>query len=194
MSRIDAPLLNIMDIQFFNQLSFHTPQLRHVISRMGILMAPDCASIFFHNDYVTVELCQKLSLHISCKPSDWQLSSLSQLYNSALSPLPALECLEIHNPRTYWEDDMENVQWLEFLQLFPSMKELVLSAKSFQLVAPALNELDITVLPAIQTIVIQGPQSLEPNAKAIGKFIARRQLLGRPVTIQHRDGEDLDGW
>jgi hypothetical protein len=87
---------------------------------------------------------------------------------------------------------MESVQWLEFLQLFPSMKELVLSAKSFQLVAPALNELDITVLPAIQTIAIQGPQSSEPDTKAIGTFISTRQLLGRPVTIQRRDGEDLD--
>jgi hypothetical protein len=194
MSRIDAPLLDNMNITFFNQLLFDAPQLRHVISRMGILRAPDCARIFFRDDHVTVELCQKLSLRILCKPSDWQLSSLSQLYNSALSFLPTLERLEIHKGRRYWEDDMENVQWLEFLQLFPSVKELVLSAKSFQLVAPALNELDKTVLPAIQTIVIQGPRSSEPDTKAIGKLIATRpsQLLDRPVTIQRRDGKDLD--
>jgi len=194
MHRIDAPLLDCMNITFFNQLLFDTPQLRHFISRTGIFRAPDCARIFFNHGYVTVEPFWTLSLRILCRPSDWQLSSLSQLYNSALSPLPALECLEIHNTRRYWEDDMENVQWLEFLQLFPSMKELVLSAKSFQLVAPALNELDITVLPAIQTIIIQGPRSSGPNTKAIGKFIATRQLLGRPVTIQRRGGPHLDGW
>jgi hypothetical protein len=194
LSRVDAPLLNMIYITFFNQLVFDTPQLSHFISRVGTSRPPDFARIFFHDVDVIIEPFRALSLGILCKPSDWQLSSLSQLYDSALSPLPTLERLQIHNSRKYWEDDMENVQWLEFLQLFPSMEELVLSAKSFQLVAPALNELDITVLPAIQTIVIQGPQSSEPNAKAIGKFIATRQLLGRPVTIQRRDGFSLDGW
>jgi F-box-like len=194
MSRIDTPLLKNMEITFFNQLLFDTPQLRHLISRTGIIRAPDCARIFFRDVDVTIEPFQTLSLRILCKPSDWQLSSLSQLYDSALSPLPTLERLEIRNGRTYWEDDMENVQWLEFLHLFLSVKELVLSTKLFQLVAPALNELDITVLPAIQTIVIQGSRSSEPDTKVIRKFIARRQLLGRPVTIQRRDGFDLDAF
>ena len=117
MSRIDAPLLDDMGITFFNQPVFDTPQLRHFISRTGILRAPDCARIesVFDHDYVTVEPLQMLSLGILCKPSDWQLSSLSQLYNSTLSPIPTLEHLEIHNrrKRKYWKGDMENVQWLE---------------------------------------------------------------------------------
>jgi hypothetical protein len=192
LSRVDAPLLNIMDITFFNQLVFDTPQLSHFISRVGTSRPPDCAPIFFNHGHVTVQLFRSLSLCILCEPSDWQLSSLSQLCNSALSPLLTPERLKIYNRRMSWEDDMESVQWLEFLQLFPSVKELVLSAKSFQLVAPTLNELDITVLPAIQTIAIQGPQSSEPDIKAIGTFISTHQLLGRPVTTQCRDGEDLD--
>src|SRR6267142_1264125 len=198
MSRIDAPLLNSMDITFFNHLLFDTPQLRPFINRSGNFKAPDCARIFFGDDYVTVEPFRTLSLRISCKPSEWQLSSLSQLYNSALSPLPALEHLEIHNPRTYWEDDMENVQWLEVLRLFPSVKDLALSVKSFRLVAPALDELDgesmTEVLPALQNIVLQAPQPSEPDNKAIEKFNATRQLLGSPVTVQHRDGSDLDDY
>jgi F-box-like len=198
MSRIDAPLLNNMHITFFNQLGFETPQLRSFISRTGISREPDCARIFFYDGHVTVEPFWTLSLHILCKPSDWQLSSLSQLYNSALSPLPILERLEIHNPQEYWEDDMENIQWLELLRLFPSLKDLVLSWKSLQFVALALNELDgesaMEVLPALQNIVIQGPQLSEPGNKAIGKFIASRQLLGSPVTVQHRDGNDLDDY
>jgi hypothetical protein len=196
MSRIDTPLLNNLGITLFNQLVFDTPQLRHVISRMGIFRAPDCAYIFFDQGRVTVKPFRTLSLRVLCRPSDWQLSSLSQLYNSALSPLPTLERLEIHNPRTYWEDDMENVQWLEFLRLFPSVKDLALSVKLFRLVAPALNELDgesvTEVLPALQNILIQAPQPSEPDNQAIGKFIATRQLLGSPVTVQHHDGSDLD--
>src|SRR6266850_1889759 len=102
MSRIDAPLLDNMNITFFNQLLFDTPQLRHFISRMRIFRAPDCARIFFDDGHVTVKPFGTLSLCILCKPSDWQLSSLAQLYNSALSPLPALEHLEIHNRRNFW--------------------------------------------------------------------------------------------
>jgi hypothetical protein len=183
-----------MDITFFNQLVYDTPQLRHFISRTGVFRTPDSARIFFYDGHVAVDgPSPTLSSCILCKPADWQLSSLSQLYNSALYPFPALEHLEIHNRRTYWVDDMENVQWLELLRLFPSLKDLVLSGTSFRLVAPALDELDgesvTEVLPALQTIVIQGPQSSEPDIKAIGKFIAARQLLGSPVTVQYRDGK-----
>jgi hypothetical protein len=195
-SRIDAPLLNDMFITFFNQLVFDTPHLCHFIGRTGIFRAPDNASIHFGDEDVTVEPFRTLSLRISCKPSDWQLSSLSQLYNSALSPLPTLEHLEIHNPRKDWEDDMENIQWLELLRRFPSVKDLILSEKSFQLIGTALNELDgesvTEVLPALRNIVLQGPQPSRPVNKAIGKFISTRQLLGSPVTLQHRDGNDLD--
>jgi hypothetical protein len=193
MSRIDVPLLDIMHITLFNQLLFDTPQLRYFIGRTGIFRAPDCARIFFGHGYVTVDPFRTLSLGISCNPSDWQLSSISQLYNSALYPFPALEHLEIYNRRTCWEDSTENVQWLEFLRLFPSLKDLILSGELFRLVAPALDELDgesvTEVLPALQNIVIQGPQLSEPDIKAIGKFLAARQLLGRPVNVQNRDGE-----
>jgi hypothetical protein len=195
-SRIDTPLLNDMHIMFFNQLLFDTPQLRHFISRTGHFKAPDNASIHFDYNDVTIEPFRMLSLRVSCKPFDWQLSSLSQLYSSVLSPLATLEHLEIHNPRKDWEDDMENIQWLELLRQFTSVKDLVLSVKSFRLIGPALNELDgesITeVLPALRNIVLQGPQPSRPVNKAIGKFISTRQLLGSPVTLQHRDGNDLD--
>ena len=193
-SRIDAPLLNDMYMTFFNQLVFDTPQLRHFISRTpGIASEPDCPRISFYHGFVTVEPLPRLLLSTLCKPSEWQLSSLSQLYNSALYPLPALEHLEVHNHQLDWKDDMENVQWLELLRLFPSVKDLVLSEKLFRLVAPTLGELDgEEVLPALQNIVIQGPQQSEPDHKAIGKFIATCQALGSPVNIQHRGGEDLD--
>ena len=196
-SRIDVPLLNNVDITFFNQLVFDTPQLRHFVSRAGISKAPDCVHIFFDDGHVTVRPFQRLSLKILCEPSDWQLSSLSQLYNSALFPLPTLEQLEIHNLLEYWEEDVENVQWLELLRLFPSLKDLVLLGKSFRFVAVALDELDgesvTEVLPALQNIFIQDPHASEPDDnKAIEAFIATRQLLGSPVTVQHRGGKDQD--
>jgi F-box-like len=195
LSRIDASRLGHMDITFFNQLVFNTPHLRHFVSRTEQLKTPDHAYIHFDINIVSINLLPRPWLRISCKPSDWQLSSLAQLYDAALSSLPTLKILEIRNPRN-WEDDVENIQWLELLSLFPSVKDLVISEKTFRLVAPALDELagdSVTdVLPALQNIFLQGPQSLEPNKKDIGRFIATRHLFGRPVTVQHRGGRDLD--
>jgi F-box-like len=191
MSRIDAPLLNDIDITFFNQLVFDTPQLRHFISRTGIFSSPDRAQIYFDDGHVAIELFPMVSLKIPCQPSDWQLSSLSQLYHAAISPLPTLERLEIRHRREYWEDDMENILWLDVLHLFPSVKDLVLSEELFRLVVPALDEINgervTEILPVLQNIVIKGPQPSEPDNQAIGKFIATRQILGSPVTVQHLD-------
>jgi hypothetical protein len=195
--RIDAPQLDNMSIRFFNQLVFDTPHLRHFIGRTEQLKTSDHAYIRFYPSNVSINLSRRLWLYISCKPSDWQLSSLAQLYNAALSSLPTLNILEVRN-RQYWEDDMETIQWLELLHLFPSVKDLVVSEKTFQLLAPTLDELageGVTgVLPALQNIFLQGPQLSEPNKKDIGRFIATRHLFGRPVTVQHRDGEDLDDY
>jgi hypothetical protein len=191
MSRIDAPQLDNMNIIFFNQLVFNTPQLCRLISRTRKFKAPDCASIQFDDDDITISLFDRLCLRISCKPSDWQLSSLVQLYYSALFPLPTLEHLEIRNHQKYWQDNIENIQWLELLYLFTSVKDLALFGDLFRLVAPALDGLAQDsvpeVLPALQNIFLEGPQSSETIRKTFRDFIAARQLLGCPVTVHHQE-------
>src|SRR6266481_6827218 len=46
-ARIDAPLLDRLDIEFFTQLIFHTPQLAQFIGRKPNFMAPDVAQVTF---------------------------------------------------------------------------------------------------------------------------------------------------
>jgi hypothetical protein len=183
-----------MNTRFFNQLVFDTPHLRHLISRTEQLKTPDHATIRFYPSNVSISLSPRLWLQISCIPSDWQLSSLAQLHDTALSFL-TVKSLEISNPRN-WEDAVENIQWLDLLSLFPFVKDLVVSEKTFQLVAPALDEFaggSVTeVLPALQNIFVQSPQSSELNKKDIARFIDTRFVLGRPVTVQYRYGERLD--
>jgi hypothetical protein len=85
---------------------------------------------------------------------------------------------------------MENIQWLELLHLFTSVKDLVLSEKTYRLVAQALDEHageSVTeVLPVLQNVFLQGPLAhpLEPDHKAKEKFIDTRRLLGCPVTVR----------
>jgi hypothetical protein len=131
---------------------------------------------------------------------DWQLSSISQLCASTLPHFSTLEYLTIKNHRPRWQDHMmgqwqddtiENIQWLELLQPFTFLKNLDLSDDLVHFVAPALEELAsenvAEALPALQDILFWAPQPSERLKKAIGKFIAARQISGCPVICRYMD-------
>jgi F-box-like len=195
-SRIDAPLLDDMKIMFFHQIEFDTPQLRHFISRTEQFKAPDRAFIHFYDNEVILDLSQRLSLNISCRTSGLQILSIRRLYDSALSPLPTLKSLEICDHRIYQRPDIDIGPWLGLLHLFSSVEDLILSATLFGRVAQALGKLAeervTEMLPVLQNIFLEGPHPLETVSQAIGKFVAKRRLLGCPVTVYHRDNEHLD--
>ena len=75
----------------------------------------------------------------------------------------------------------------------PTPIRLLLSYESIQRVAPALEHLAeervTEVLPALQNLFLRGPQPSDPVEKAIGKFVAARQLSDRPVSVHHRTSE-----
>jgi len=197
-TQIDTPLLAQFHTTFFNQLIFDTPSLRHFISRTDTFKATHRAQVTFREGEVNVELDVRSggafheisSLAISCRPSDWQLSSLAQVCDSALSPLPTLELLEINIKRS-WQDDVDIAQWVELLHTLTSMKNLLLHGESIQHVALALEQLTrervTEALPALQNLFLQGPQPSEPAKKMIGKFVAARQLSVRPVAVHYRE-------
>jgi hypothetical protein len=192
--QIDTPLLTRFNITFFNQLIFDTPSLREFIRRTETFKAPYQARVAFRQYEVNVglylrignSLHERLSLAISCRPSDWQLSSLAQVCDSALSPLLTLESLKIYNIQR-WEDDVEDAQWLEFLHPFNSIKDLLIEEMSFS--HGVLKQLarEIEAFSALQNLYLEGPQPPEPAMKMIGKFVAARQLSGRPVAVYHRE-------
>ena len=201
-AQIDTPLLTWVEITFFNQLIFDTPLLRCFISRTETFKALHQARVTFWEGKVNVEFYLRngdsfhkiSSLTIACRPSDWQLSSVAQVCDSALSPLPTLERLEIYIKRS-WKDDVENAQWVELLHPFTPIKDLFLRGESIQFVAPALEQLAgervTEALPALQNLLLEGPQPSEPAKKMIGKFVTARQLSGRPVAVNHREGRGL---
>jgi hypothetical protein len=196
-AQIDTPLLTSFRISFFNQLIFDTPLLGHFISRTETFEAPHRARVTFTEGEVEVRLYRRnedslhetsSSLAISCRPSDWQLSSLSQVCDSALSSLPTLERLEIDIMRS-WKDDEEGAQWVELLHPFTSIKDILLHDRSIRHVAPALKRLarETEALPTLQNIFLQGPRPSKRVKKAIGEFVAARRLSGHPVAVHHRE-------
>jgi hypothetical protein len=121
----------------------------------------------------------------------------ASLYSSI--PLISLEHLYIHeyellSSRPGWEDDFENVQWLELLHPFTTvnLKALYLSPDITSLIALTLEELvgerATEVLPALQGLFLEefgnfGPS--EPVQNAMDKFVATRQFSDRPIVVSH---------
>jgi len=195
LSQIDPPLLSFTGITFFNQLLFDTPLLRQFIHRTQLSKAPQQANISFHDNGAYLSLSRPngitntiqttLRFQVLCRPSDWQLSSLAQVCSSFLPPIPTLVRLQIDQYRQHWEDDIENIQWLELLQPFAFVEGLTLWNRTVGFVAPALQEFTsggaTDVLPALQDIVIRGPEPLGPIYEAIEKFVSPRQLSGHLI-------------
>jgi len=213
LSQIETPTLNLSKFILFNQLVFDTPLLGHFICRTETFMTIHTARVEFGSWSVKVALSEQeemanndvetLWLSILCKPLDWQLSAVVQVLNSFLSSLSTLECLDIavsHEDwqgavsRKYWQDEIEVIQWREFLHLFTSVKEMsLIDEASVRLVSPALQELTgeraTEVLPALQnlSIMTSGWSPSGPLKEAIEEFIATRQLYGQPVILHYQD-------
>jgi hypothetical protein len=195
LARIDAPLLNNFSITFFHQLIFDTPQLTRFISRTPNLKAHYKARVFFSSRGVLVTLPQTLDgvfkLRISCRQSDWQLSSLAQICSSFFSQalIPAVEQLYILNghPKSRWQDDIENSQWVELFNTFIAVKDLYVSREFAPRIAPALQELvgeGVTeVLPTLQSLLLEETLDLGSDQEITEQFVTARRVAGRPITI-----------
>ena len=163
-ARIDAPRLNGLDVTFFNQIDFDTPLLPQFICRTPTFKTPNEASVFFHDSAVSVTLLSQTAIYegpeiaISCRESDWQLSSLAQVCASSVPLLSTVEKLYIQSvpwPGP-WKNGIEITQWLEFLRSFTAVKflhidgELASITSTLQELAGRMTE----VLPTLQNINI----------------------------------------
>ncbi|SRR6266403_3466702 len=192
-ARVNAPLLDNLKITFFHQLIFDTPHLAQFISRTPKLKAHDEAHVVFSDSdvWVTLPFSRRLELRISCRQSDWQLSSLAHVCSSSFPQalIPMVEHLYVQSgfSRRHWQDDMESDQWLEFLQSFSAVKDLYLDQEFAPLIAPALQQLVgervIETLPDLQSLFLEGLQPSGPLQQSIGEFVAARQLANHPVAV-----------
>jgi hypothetical protein len=194
---IDVPQLDGLQILFFNQIDFDTPQLAEFINRTPIFRARCEARVAFEKKAVYVKLLIHNIGHvvseigISCREPDWQLSAIAQVCNSSLPPLSTVEDLHIELRRSLyrvWKDDaVENALWLELLLTFPMVKNLYLAKECAPGIAAALQQLvggRITeVLPSLRNIFVKGIEPQEPFREHIGEFVAARQLSGHRVAI-----------
>jgi hypothetical protein len=188
-ARIGAPHLDTLQIKFFHQLIFNTPELAHFIIRTPEFKAHKDAHVVFSHSGVSIlvpgSVDRGLKLKISCRESDWQLGSLAQIFSSSFphSLITSLERLAIYDDKRsppHWKEEVENGQWLELLHPFTAVKDLYLFRGLPLRIAPALQELvgerATEVLPALQCLNLEGINPSVSLQKAINQFIVARQL------------------
>ena len=193
-ARIDAPLLKELNITFCYERIFDTPQLIEFINRTPKFEAHRDVHMFFSEWEVSIKLPlarETLVLGIECREPEGQLSSLTQVCRSSLPEalVSMVEHLYIQNtsmlPR--WHDDVENGRWLELLRPFVAVKSLYISQDFVPRITPAFQELFgervIEVLPALQTLFLQGTLPSGHVQQTVEQFVAVRQLAGYSIAV-----------
>ena len=199
-AQIDAPLLNDIWIVFLHQLVFDTPQLLRFFSRKNGFKVLTRATVHFCADLVRVSLYsptetgsrREISVLITCRDIDWQLSSLAQFCSSSLPFLSTVEDLNLYGGpfRPQSLDGVEVTQWLELLRPFIAVKTLYIRSKLAHHVMLALQDFisdgETEVLPELGRILLDGYQPSGGVPEAIQRFASERQLSGCPVRTEWR--------
>jgi hypothetical protein len=190
---IDAPRLRDLDIRFFSDIVFVTPQFTRFISRTPVLEAFDTAEVDVWDDTASVELSSayaRLNVSISCRELDWQLSFLEQVCTSFLPTLSTLQDLHMKSRLPWpqdWKDNIDYAQWLELLHSFSAVKNIYLSKEIAPCVVLALQDLVVgrttEVFPTLENIFFDELEESGPVQEGIGKFVAARQVTSHPITV-----------
>jgi hypothetical protein len=165
---------------------FDVPYAFQFISRRSTLLASENCFITLYSDKIKVKFqpqtpnYEALSVVIPCTAQEWQVSSLEQVCTSSLPPVSTSEGLYIlqwlgHSRRPYWQDDVENTQWLDLLRSVVAVKNIYLSDEFVPRIAPALQELvggkTAEVLPILKNIFLKGFQPSGPVQEGIESLL-----------------------
>lgn len=197
-SQIDCPQLDAgIDISYLNQLvDFEVGQLSKFINRsLGPKLTPfRHADVSFRISSVELRFTRvhqpcwltdpaDIQTRIYCNDFEWQVSHVAQVLSHISALLPFVIHLNLYSTRGDSQSGgVDHADWQHFLSQFSTVKTLHVSQQLTKHVAPALEditeEIVAEVLPSLELIRLKGlPGS------SIEKFIASRQLSGRPVTV-----------
>jgi hypothetical protein len=192
--RITTPHLEKLRIQFFKQLTFSVPHLLHLMDATENLRF-DSAKFEFSRDSVYVGVCPReeagmyaLSMKVRCWHLDWQVSSVSQIFNSLGQIFSAVEHLtlehKVHSLSSEIHNEVDRTEWRKFLKSFGNVKTLLvddgLVKELSDSIQPDGGELPLELLPELQELRYSGSGDADD---AFTAFIDARQNAGRPVTL-----------
>ena len=193
---LTTPLLEKLQVYFFNQMIYSIPHLRQFMNTAGNLR-PKTATFTFGADCLYVEAypdtwakMYTLNMQLGGKHLDWQVVSAAQVFHALKTALSAVEGLTFEYRRHYvpsaWNRQADRTHWRELLGSFGKVKTLRVEYGLVEQVSRALQpsegESPTELLPELQELsYYSGRNSNNPFTL----FNAARQEAGLPVTVIH---------
>jgi hypothetical protein len=202
-ARIELPLLRFIVIRYFNQLvDFEVPQLSRLVNRSESFKRPmRCIvkfrshRVFFRSGAITLvpESFDVFPYHIEvgivCEGMEWQVSHLTQALSQISATLSNTIDFAVDFDSEIPESEViDNIEWLQLLSLFSSMRTLFVPKRFAGHVAKALEDfagvMTAEVLPALDMLCLD-----RQSMSSVDKFIAVRQDSGLPVIFVNTETE-----
>ena len=197
LSHMDAPLLETLNVTFFNQLSFSVPHLLQFVTTTENLRASS-VKLLFHHKVVTMfmylsvaALSHNLFISVGCNHLDWQVSSMAQIFN-ALGPLfSAVVDLTLdyrgNALLSEWHNEVGRSQWRELLGSFRNVETLCVHDGLVGELSRCLaldGEPPSEILPELKTLVC--PMGSCDDG-TFARFVHDREVAGLPIELIEDD-------
>jgi len=191
---ITIPLLERLQVYFFNQLSYPIPHIQRLLSTTGNLRL-NTVELEFHGNYLAVTAYPHkeaasftLDMRLGGGHLDWQVACTAQVFHTLRTKFSVVEHLTLEYNRYYisseWNNEADRTQWRELLGSFGKVKTLrmdkALVEQLSRSLQPSEGELPTELLPELQEL------SCSPfgfSLDAFTPFVDARQKTGRPVTV-----------
>jgi hypothetical protein len=192
LARVNTPLLEKLQILFFNQLTYTVPHLLQLMSATENFKF-NSVKFIFHEKAVVVTAYPRegdrsyaMRMAVRCRHLDWQVATIAQLFNT-LNPLfTPVGHLTLdyygHFLSSEWHNEVDHTQWRELLRSFRSVKNLAVDNKLVEGLARSLSKNDaeppLELLPGLHELRIFGRG--DPG-DGFTPFINARQVSGYPI-------------
>jgi hypothetical protein len=195
---IATPVLEKLDVSFFNQLTFSVPHLQQFLSRIEAHKFYS-GMLVFEEDVVYMIVYPRrfgretLSIHLRCSRLDWQVASMTQILDALVAVSSAVERLTLKCTRddisSEWHKEADRTLWRYLLRPFANVKTLHVTkglvTELSRTLQPEDGESPLALLPELKAI--EYPPTGEADG-AFSTFTAVRQNIGRPLSLIHVDG------
>ncbi|KAH9953956.1 hypothetical protein BC827DRAFT_1245653 [Russula dissimulans] len=192
-----TPLLEKLQILFYNQLRFALPHLLQFMRATENLRF-NSARLMSHEEAIFVRMyphkeakVYSLYMQVSCRHLDWQVASAAQVFSAVRTVFSAVEHLTLEYGRyltsSEWHNEADGAQWRELLRSFSSVKTLRVDKELVGQLSRSLQSDDgespLELLPELKELSYLAPRDI---GDVFGAFIDARLNAGSPVALVRR--------
>jgi hypothetical protein len=190
---IVTPLLEKLDISFFNQLTFSIPRLQQFLTTMEAHRF-NSATLVFEEEVVYMIVYPRrlgketLSIQVRCSHYDWQVASMVQITDALVSVSSVVEHLTLNYKRNSISSERHNESdrtlWHCLLRSFGNVKTLRVAKGLVKELSHTLRPEDgeplMELLPELKVLEYS---AVDEADDAFSAFTAVRENIGRPLSL-----------